>query len=47
MAIGSVGVAGGAGGAWMSMSDRNAKENFLAVDKRDILQRVLNLPIST
>ena len=35
------------GGSWSSISDRNMKENFLAVDKRDVLRRVLNLPIST
>lgn len=35
------------GGSWTSVSDRNAKENFGAVDSRDILRKVLNLPIST
>lgn len=35
------------GGAWNSVSDRNAKENFGAVNSRDILQAVLKLPIAT
>jgi len=35
------------GGAWNSISDRNAKENFQPVAPRDILRRVLRLPIST
>jgi ketosteroid isomerase-like protein len=34
-------------GAWSSISDRNMKENFQAVNGRDVLQRVLKLPIST
>jgi hypothetical protein len=38
---------GPGGGAWNSVSDRNAKENFLPVNSRDILRKVLNLPIST
>jgi hypothetical protein len=35
------------GGAWNTLSDRNAKENFGAVDSRDILRRVLKLPVVT
>ena len=35
------------GGSWNSISDRNMKENFGVVDTRDILRKVLNLPIST
>jgi hypothetical protein len=34
-------------GTWSSLSDRNMKENFAAVNSRDILRRVLKLPIST
>ncbi len=35
------------GGAWNSISDRNAKDNITAVDSRQILRGVLRLPIST
>lgn len=35
------------GGAWSSVSDRNAKENFLPVNPRDILRKVVGLPVST
>lgn len=35
------------GGAWSTISDRNAKENFGAVNSREILRNVLKLPIST
>jgi trimeric autotransporter adhesin len=35
------------GGSWNNLSDRNAKENIRAVNKRDILRSVLGLPIST
>ncbi len=41
-----VSVAAG-GGSWSSISDRNLKENFQAVNPRDILRGVLRLPIST
>lgn len=34
-------------GSWSSLSDRNVKENFAAVDTRNILQKVLNLPMKT
>ncbi len=34
------------GGSWSSVSDRAAKENFVAVDTRDILQRLLRVPVS-
>jgi hypothetical protein len=37
----------GGSGTWNSVSDRNMKENFKAVNPRDILRKVLNLPIST
>jgi flagellar capping protein FliD len=35
------------GGSWNSVSDRNMKANFAAVNTREILRGVLNLPIST
>ena len=35
------------GGAWSSLSDRNAKENFQPVDCHQILERVAALPITT
>jgi hypothetical protein len=35
------------GGSWSSLSDRNMKANFAAVNPREILRGVLNLPIST
>lgn len=35
------------GGAWTTVSDRNAKENFGAVNSRDVLRKVLKLPITT
>ncbi|HEX8267739.1 MAG TPA: tail fiber domain-containing protein [Pyrinomonadaceae bacterium] len=35
------------GGAWNSLSDRNMKDNFKAVNSREILRGVLALPIST
>lgn len=35
------------GGSWSSVSDRNVKANFAAVNPREILRGVLNLPIST
>lgn len=35
------------GNQWLSLSDRNSKENFQAVNSRDILRKVLNLPITT
>jgi hypothetical protein len=34
-------------GSWSSLSDRNAKANFAAVNGRDILARVRGLPIQT
>jgi hypothetical protein len=34
-------------GSWTSLSDRNMKENFKAVNSREILKSVLKLPIST
>ena len=34
-------------GSWSSLSDRNVKANFAQVDRRQLLARVLALPIST
>jgi hypothetical protein len=34
-------------GSWTSMSDRNAKEHFQAVNPLDVLERVAVLPVST
>jgi hypothetical protein len=35
------------GGSWSSLSDRNSKENFAAVDAQDILKRLCAIPVST
>lgn len=35
------------GGAWNTISDRNAKDNIMAINPRDVLRGVLKLPIST
>jgi hypothetical protein len=35
------------GGSWASLSDRNSKENFAAVNPRDILERLCSIPVST
>src|SRR5205085_10294927 len=35
------------GGAWSILSDRNLKANIAAVDSRDVLQRLVSLPVST
>ena len=35
------------GGAWATLSDRDAKENLSAVNPRDVLERVAQMPIST
>jgi hypothetical protein len=35
------------GGSWTSLSDRNMKANFAAVNPREILRGVLEMPIST
>jgi len=35
------------GGSWTSISDRNAKENFVAVNAREILAKVAALPLAT
>lgn len=44
----SAGVILGRGeGAWASMSDRNAKENFSAVAPREVLDKVVALPVTT
>jgi hypothetical protein len=34
-------------GSWSSLSDRNMKENFFAVDGEEILARLRNVPVST
>ena len=34
-------------GSWSTLSDRNLKANFAAVDSRDVLQRLVALPVST
>ncbi|MBE0545997.1 MAG: tail fiber domain-containing protein [Verrucomicrobia bacterium] len=34
-------------GSWTSMSDRNAKENFRGSDAREVLERVVALPVQT
>src|SRR5207237_1999252 len=34
-------------GSWSTLSDRNLKANFVGVDSRDILQRLVALPVST
>ena len=34
-------------GSWSSLSDRNSKENFEAVDGRNVLKRVAALPMAT
>jgi len=35
------------GGSWSSISDRNAKRDFKAVDKRELLARLAKVPITT
>lgn len=35
------------GGAWTSVSDRNAKENFAPVNGVEVLEKVASLPLST
>jgi hypothetical protein len=35
------------GGSWSSLSDRNSKENFAAVNPRAILERLCAIPVST
>src|SRR5204862_8109035 len=43
-----VGVAVGPGsGTWNSVSDRNVKANFAAIDSRSILDKVVRLPLHT
>ena len=34
-------------GSWTSMSDRNAKENFRTADAREVLEKVVALPMQT
>jgi hypothetical protein len=45
-APGGVELAAGSG-AWSSLSDRDAKANFDAVDARAILEALVNLPVTT
>lgn len=35
------------GGSWSSLSDRNMKENFVTVNTREILQKVVTMPVTT
>ncbi|HXV17529.1 MAG TPA: tail fiber domain-containing protein [Gemmatimonadaceae bacterium] len=35
------------GGSWSSLSDRNAKENFTALDGEEILKRLRKVPVSS
>jgi hypothetical protein len=35
------------GGTWTNASDRNAKDNFVAVDGREVLARLAEIPIAT
>lgn len=35
------------GGSWSSISDRNRKQNFLAMDGEDVLARLRNVPVSS
>jgi hypothetical protein len=35
------------GGSWSSLSDRDSKENVVAVDARQVLDRLAQLPIAT
>jgi hypothetical protein len=35
------------GGSWSSISDRNRKENFLALDGEDVLVRLRSVPVSS
>jgi len=35
------------GGSWVAISDRNRKQDFLAVNGEDLLSRVRALPVST
>lgn len=35
------------GGAWVSISDRNAKTNFMPVDAQAVLEKVAQMPLST
>jgi hypothetical protein len=36
-----------AGGSWSSLSDRGSKENVVAVDARQVLDHLAQLPIAT
>jgi len=35
------------GGAWANLSDRETKENFEIIDSREILDKIVNMPITT
>jgi Chaperone of endosialidase len=37
----------GGGGSWSSLSDRNAKTNFLAVNAREVLEKLAQIPVET
>ncbi len=37
----------GGGSAWLTISDRNAKENFERVDVKDVLERLAAIPVET
>jgi hypothetical protein len=37
----------GGGSSWSTVSDRNVKENFRGVDSREILDRLITIPIKT
>ena len=37
----------GGGGSWATLSDRNTKTNFAAVNSRDLLERLAKIPIGT
>jgi hypothetical protein len=35
------------GGSWSSLSDRNAKTNFAAVNDREVLEKLAHIPVET
>lgn len=45
--LGSGVVAHAGSGSWSSLSDRNAKENVVLVDGRQVLARLVEMPVST
>lgn len=46
-ASGSGAVLPGGSGSWSSLSDRNAKANFLAIDPTSLLEKLAAMPVST